>query len=90
MALTRQDAVVVPYVQGVPPSDPKNTLFFLLTEIKRLENTVQQLTNICPQAAISEPDRKLTGMIRWNKAPWDPIGAGDGLVKWNGSAWTAV
>ena len=90
MAITKDDAFVSPYKMLGPPSSPTGMLTFLEGELRRLENTVQQLAYLIPQVAIAEPTKKLTGMIRWNKAPWDPMGTGDGLVKWTGSAWAAV
>jgi hypothetical protein len=90
MAITKDDAVVSPYVTGQPPTTSQDTIRFLMLELRKLEQTIQTITDLTTQVAISEPSKKLTGMIRWNKAPWDPLGTGDGLVKWNGSAWTAV
>lgn len=88
MALTKDDAVIAPYQAGLPPYEP--SIFFIMEELRKIERTLRHISNICPQVAISEPETKLTGMIRWNKSPWDPLGTGDGLVKWNGTAWTAV
>lgn len=90
MPITKDDATITPYTVGLPPGSKDDTIRFLVLELRRVEATLQNITLLTPQVAIKEPAKKLTSMIRWNKAPWDPLGTGDGLVKWTGSAWTAV
>lgn len=89
MAITRQDAAPVPFVRGLPPDD-KSIIIYLVSEMEKLQNTLGTLVNLVVQVAISEPPQPLTGMLRWAKAPWDPLGTGDGLVQWNGTIWVAV
>lgn len=59
-------------------------------ELRRLERSVNSLVYAAPQVAISEPDKKSKGLIRYAKSPWNPLGTGNGWVYWNGSAWVAL
>lgn len=90
MAITKNDAKITGYNRADPPFKSENLVNYLVSELDKLRLTVSQLVDLCPQVADAAPVRPKTGMIRWAKAPWDPLGTGDGLVKWNGSAWTAV
>ena len=90
MAITKADGLVTPYVRGNPPMDATDTPQFLSNELRRLEQTINQLTLLTPQVAVKAPTSLLTGMIRYNKAPWNPLGTGDGWVRYNGTAWTLL
>lgn len=90
MAASKKDVVVTPYVRGNPPSDPTDLPTFLTTELRRLELTLSQVTNLVPQVATAAPKSPLTTMIRYAKSPWNPLGTGDGWVKFDGTSWTAL
>ena len=90
MANLRNDGVVTPYVRGNPTSSPQDMPLFIMTELRRLEQTVAQLTSLTPQVSTRAPISPLTGMIRFNKAPWNPLGTGDGWVRYNGTAWIVL
>lgn len=102
MAYDIKDLVVVPYRRasqpllshGAAPEDVerahKNLHVYLATEFRKLEQTLATLVNSAPQVAFKEPSELMTGMIRYAKSPWDPLGTGDGWVYWDGSAWTAL
>lgn len=90
MALTQKDGVVVPYVRGNPPTEPNNIPQFLTNELKRVEVTLSQLVQLVPQVSLAAPKVPLTSMIRYAKAPWNPLGTGDGWVRYNGTAWVIL
>lgn len=87
----REDQVVRRYVRGDQPADIKNTedlLKWLLEELDRVQEVSSELTDSAPQLAEAEPSSKRAGMIRYARAPWDPLGTGyEGYVVWNGTAW---
>lgn len=89
MALTLHDGTVTPYKRSPVTSDI-DTILFLNNELRKLELTIQQLVDMTPQVATNPPTFKKTGMIRFNKAPWNPLGTGDGKVYWNGTAWVLL
>lgn len=90
MAITKDDAKVTGYNRSDPPFKQENLVNYLVIELDKLRLTISQLVDLAIQVADVEPVKPKTGMIRWAKSPWDPLGTGDGLVKWNGTAWTAV
>lgn len=90
MAIDKNDATVVGYNRMDPPFKSVNLVNYLVSELDKLRLTISQLVDLAVQVADAEPTKPKVGMIRWAKAPWDPLGTGDGFVKWNGSAWTAL
>ena len=89
MPLLKTDATVTSYTKQ-SADNTKDLQLYLDKELSRLQITINQLTILSNQIYIVEPKTRLTGMVVNNKAPWDPLGLGDGLVRWNGSAWGAV
>jgi hypothetical protein len=87
----REDQVVRRYVRGDHPADFRNNedlLKWLHEELDRIQEVASELTDSAPQLAEAEPSSKRAGMIRYARAPWDPLGTGyEGYVVWNGSAW---
>lgn len=91
MTITADDQVVRAYVRGVPVGNKEQYILFLESELRRLENTVRQLTEAAIQVAIAEPNTPKRGMVRYAKTPWDPLGtAFEGLVVYDGTSWAAV
>ena len=90
MPLSRLDSTVIPFVRGRPPQNPAELNIFLTNELTRIETTLAQVTNLVPQVAISAPRVPLLGMIRYAKAPWNPLGTGNGWVRYNGTTWIAL
>jgi len=102
MAFDITDLVVVPYRRASQPlfshgktlqdieRGHKNLHVYLADEFRKLEQTLATLTNASPQVAFKEPTAPMLGMIRYAKAPWDPLGTGDAWVYWDGSSWTAL
>ena len=90
MDLKKNDGLITTYVRGNPTDDPANVPQFLTNELRRLELTVSQLSNLVPQVSTKAPMLPLTGMIRFNKAPWNPLGTGDGWIRFNGTAWVVL
>ena len=89
MPILKSDASVAPYTkQGA--ADTKTLPVYLDKELSRIQATLNQLTLLANQVYTVEPKTKLNGMVVNNKAPWNPLGTGDGLVRWNGAAWVAI
>lgn len=80
-----RSAVPVPYVPGPPPSDQEA----LVAEFQRLQAAVETLAALVPQVATSAPQRPVEGMVRYAKAPWNPLGTGNRWVQYLGGAWVA-
>jgi hypothetical protein len=85
----KEDAVPVAFVRQAPPQDQKALVLYLMSEVEKLQTSIATLVNLVPQVAIAPPVPALNGMIRYAKAPWDPLGTGDAFVKYDGS-WTAL
>lgn len=102
MAYATKDLRVTPFRRASQPilnhgssaADIKqshtNLHAYLETEFRNVEDSISTLVLAAPQVAFKEPDLKLLGMIRYAKAPWDPLGTGDAWVYWDGSAWAAL
>lgn len=102
MAYNINDLVVVPYRRssqpllshGKTPEEAdrahRNLHTYLGEEFRKLESSIATLVAATPQVAFKEPDDKMLGMIRYAKAPWNPLGTGDQWVFWNGTAWAAL
>jgi hypothetical protein len=90
----RTDQVIASYTPKPLPQINKQfdpVTKYLLDELKRMQATINQLTQAAPVVADREPSKPRRGMIRYATAPWDPLGTGfEGYVQWNGSAWAAL
>ena len=89
MAHTREQLEIEPYTLSDPPThlDPE-IVEYLYEELRRLQVTVDHLTEAAPQATNKEPDSPRKGTIRWNLSPWNPLGDGsEGYVQYDGTAW---
>lgn len=102
MAYDNDDLTVIRYRRASQPLPTSGTLVsqvppefkklqtYLDAEFSKVENSINTLADATPQVALREPPVKKTGMIRYAKSPWDPLGSGDGWVWWDGSAWAAL
>jgi len=102
MAYEKNDLSVVRYRRASQPLPTDGTMTskvgpefkklqtYLDSEFKRVEDSLNTLSDAAPQVAFKEPDVKKLGMIRYAKSPWDPLGTGNAWVWWDGSAWTAL
>ena len=89
MPLLKTDATVTSYTKQ-SADNTKDLQLYIDKELSRLQITINQLTNLCPQVAIAAPKTPLQGMIRFAKAPWNPLGTGDVLVVYKAGAWIAA
>ena len=89
MANSKVELEVEPFVlSDSPVSEDEGFGLWLLEELRRLQLTVDHLTEAAPQVADREPDSPRKGTIRWNVSPWDPLGDGtEGYVQYDGTAW---
>lgn len=63
----------------------------MVLELRRIGDAINEVTDLLPQPAASEPRTPRKGMIRLAVEPWRPLGGTeDAWVFWNGSAWTAL
>lgn len=92
MAHDRDDLSIEPYTLVEPTKwIEDDTARYLYDEIRRLQLTVDHLTEAAPQVAYAAPDLPRKGTIRWNVSPWDPIGDGsEGMVQYNGTEWVVL
>jgi hypothetical protein len=67
----------------------RNLHLFMGDELRKIETSIATLVKQVPQVALSEPQDRIEGMIRYAKSPWNPLGTGDAWVWWNGSEWTS-
>lgn len=82
--------IVSPVASASPDRKIEELRKYVEEELRRLEKSIETIVYATPQVAIKEPDKKQTGLIRYAKSPWDPLGTGDGWVYWDGSAWAAL
>ena len=85
----KTDAVITPYKKQ-SAADASDLKVYLDRELSRMETTLSQLVNLSPQVATSAPKVPLQGMIRFAKAPWNPLATGDVLVVYKAGAWIAA
>ena len=87
----RTDVVIEPYQRrGFDKANDNEALIaFLIEELRRVENTLRNVTDGSPQVADREPTNKRRGMIRYAVNPWNP-GSGDGLYVYTGTAWSLI
>jgi hypothetical protein len=92
MAHTREQVEIEPYTLSDPPVGlDQEIVEYLYEELRRLQMTIEHLTEAAPQATDKVPDSPRAGTIRWNVQPWDPLTDGlEGFVQYNGSAWAAL
>lgn len=92
MALTKNDAVPLPYTKGNSPTDLRRLELHVHDELRKIEASLKRLNTLIPQVAEVEPAEKFTGMIRYAlAASWDPLsGATDAWVYYDGSNWVAL
>jgi hypothetical protein len=85
----RADQTVRRYVRGDQPADIQSTedlLKWVIEELDRIQEASSEFADSAPQIAETEPSSKRTGMIRYARAPWDPLGTGyEGYVVYDGS-----
>jgi len=63
---------------------------YIEEEFRRVEQSITSLAIASPQVAIKEPTDPSTGLIRYAKSPWNPLGTGNAWVYWDGSNWVAL
>lgn len=64
---------------------------FVTDELTEVQKALSSVNYFAPQVAIQEPAQLYRGLIRYCKAPWDPMGTSyEGLVVYDGSAWTRL
>jgi len=85
-----KDLIPRVYQRGLRPSinDPDGT--YLEEELRRIEETLREVLDTLPQVAYKAPQSPRNSMIRYAKAPWDPLGTGDGWVYYDEGAWKAL
>ena len=89
MSHDRDELRIEPYTLSEPPQHLEPEIAkYLYDELRRLQLTIDHLTEAAPQVADSAPDVPRQGTIRWNLQPWDALGDGsEGYVQWNGTKW---
>lgn len=92
MALTKNDAVPIPYTKGSSAVEAERLGLHVHDELRKVENSLRRLNALIPQAADAEPVEKFIGMQRYALfATWNPLGgAANAWVYWNGTAWVAL
>jgi hypothetical protein len=81
-----RSGVPQPYVPGPLQDDPRA----LREELRRLQDAFETTQALIPQVATSAPANPIEGMIRYAKAPWDPLGLGDVWVSYVAGSWQAL
>ena len=84
-----KDATVPPYELGPASTLSGNDIAALVYEFRRLQSTVVVMRDLVPQVATAAPRNPVNGMIRYAKAPWNPLGTGNRWVQYLGGAWVA-
>jgi hypothetical protein len=92
MANSKVELEIEPFILAdFPVAQDEVFGVWLLEELRRLQLTVDHLTEAAPQVADRAPDLPRVGTIRWNVQPWNPLADGlEGYVQYNGSAWAAL
>lgn len=87
----RTDLLIEPYSRRAFDSsnDTDALVAFLIEELRRVENTLKDVSGGSVQVADREPTNKRRGMVRYAVNPWNP-GGGDGLYVYTGTAWTLI
>lgn len=88
--MTKDDLIPRPYQRGIRPSLPDTQGLYLEEELRRIEQCLSDLIRAVPQVAYKAPDDPQEGMIRYAKAPWNPLGTGNGWVTYKNGAWVAL
>lgn len=87
----RTDITVVNYSRSQRPLVQDDSIKYFIDELQRVQTSIDSLTNASIQVADRAPETPQRGMVRYNIAPWYPIGGtSQGLVVYNGTAWVAV
>jgi hypothetical protein len=84
------DVVPTPYRRGIRPSLPGSEGVYLEEELRRVEQTLADVLRAVPQVVYMEPTNPGEGMIRYAKAPWNPLGTGDAWVTYKAGVWVAL
>jgi hypothetical protein len=85
------DVVVSGYNKRPSPTTDQAIKLYLSLELQAIEKTLKSLEESAIQVIDAEPASPKKGMVRFNVAPWNPLGNGSqGLVLYNGNAWVAV
>lgn len=82
-----KDATVQTYEAGLPSTINGTDVQSLQSELQRLTRHTATTVPLLPQVANQEPQNPVNGMIRYAKAPWNPLGLGDGWVQYLNGAW---
>lgn len=79
----------LPYIRGLRPVLDGGDPLYVQDELKRIEQTIQDLVTFCPQEADREPSKKRAGMQRLSRSPWRPVPGqvADAWVFFDGTAW---
>lgn len=88
--MAKGDLIPRHYRRGLRPSIPGGEGVYLEEELRRIEETLQDILKAVPQVAYNAPENPLEGMIRYAKAPWDPLNIGNTMVTYKNGAWVAL
>lgn len=93
MALNQKTELQVTAYKAIAPppqTDVHGLIQYLLKETKRLEASIQTLTNAAPQATAAAPLNPQNGMIRYAEGAWATTLGAVGLYVYKAGAWTHI
>jgi hypothetical protein len=88
--MAKGDFIPRHYRRGLRPSIPGGEGVYLEEELRRIEETLQDILKAVPQVAYTPPQDPVEGMIRYAKTPWNPLNIGDAWVTYKNGAWVAL
>lgn len=88
--MARGDSIPRHYRRGNRPSLPGGEGVYLEEELRRIEETLEDILKATPQVSYDAPKDPLEGMIRYAKFPWDPLSIGNCWVTYRNGAWEAL
>lgn len=87
----KTDVLITSYTRRPFPALQDSVKEYLQYELERIESTLNSLETAAIQVTDTAPSKPIKGMVRYNQAPWYPLGGTTvALVVYNGTAWVAV
>lgn len=87
---TKTDLTVQPYKRATAVSDPKSLGPYVTDELRRLERTLNDLTDGMSGVTDVAPDKPRRGMQRYAINPWAATLTGEGLYVYKSTGWTKI
>jgi len=91
MAINRKtDLTIEPYLQSPRPRFDESASEHFDNELRKIEETLEQLVEAGLQTADAAPVSPRRGMTRFAVSPWDPGSGSNKMYLFNGSDWVLM